>query len=257
MPFYIEREKSYLVSFLVADEFLNHGCRCWYQYPVNPSNPTPPGCYMIPGSANPDTNVTQAMDWSSNTNVVISPYLLAVENVRCLAPSNGTWTSQIVDTHLSAPTYTTLTWNKDIPTGTTLKMKLRTGNNEDMSDATDWTNVTAMTAGGAINPASRRYVQVRAEMWSDSTRNYVPSLKDFTVKWNGETRVADIGGTITQTPSNGVFEILMDGSNIIKRGITIDLTIFDYVRGFSPGPTSSNMLTSTVSAEIEPRNTGK
>ena len=75
--------------------------------------------------------------------------------------------------------------------------------------------------------------------------------------WNGETRVADIGGTITQSPSNGIFEILLDGSNIIKRGVTIDLTIFEWVRGFSPAAGTSNLLTSTVSAEVEPRNTGK
>jgi type II secretory pathway pseudopilin PulG len=254
---YIEREKSYVVSFLVASNADTFGSLRWFQNPVNPSNPTPPGCYMIPGSANPDLTATRAMDWSSNTNVVIDPFLYGVEHVHCLAASNGTWTSQIVDTHLTAPTYTTLTWNDVKPSGTTLKMKLRTGNLEDMSDATAWSNLTAMTAGGAINPASKRFVQVQTEMWSDSTFYYVPSLKDFTVKWDGLARVVDIGGTISQSASNGVFEILLDGSNIIKRGVTIDLTIFQWVRGFSPGPVGSNILTSTVSAEVEPRNTGK
>jgi hypothetical protein len=199
----------------------------------------------------------RAANWSGNTNVIESPYLFGVEHVHCLAASNGTWTSQIVDTQITAPTYTTLTWNEDKPSGTTLKMKVRTGNYEDMSDATAWSNLTGMTAGGAISPASRRFVQVQAETTSDSTRYYVPSLKDFTVKWNGESRVADIGGTIMQSKSNGVFEILLDGSNIIKRGVTIDLTIFEWVRGFSPGPVGSNILTSTVSSEVEPRNTGK
>ncbi len=256
-PLYIEREKSYLVTFLVAPEDNKSDTRMWLQGPVNPSNPTPPGCYVIPGTEYPTLADARAANWSSKTNVEVSSYLYGVEHVHCLAASNGTWTSQIVDTHLAAPTYTTLTWNEDKPAGTSLKMKVRTGNAEDMSDATPWSNVTAMTAGGAINPSSKRYVQVQALMWADSTLYYVPSLKDFTVKWNGETRVADIGGTIAQSRSNGVFEILLDGSNIIKRGVTIDLTIFKWVRGFTPGPTGSNVLTSTVSAEVEPRNTGK
>ena len=256
-PIYIEREKSYVVSFLVADDSANCGAARWFQNAVNPSNPTPPGCYMIPGTNTPDIAAMRAANWSGNTNVIESPYLFGVEHVHCLAASNGTWTSQIVDTHITAPTYTTLTWNENKPSGTTLKMRLRTGSDAEMTDAAPWTNITAMLSGGAINPASRRFVQVQAEMGSDSTRNYVASLKDFTVKWNGESRVADIGGTIMQSKSNGVFEILLDGSNIIKRGVTIDLTIFQWVRGFSPGPVGSNILTSTVSAEVEPRNTGK
>lgn len=256
VPPYIERDKSYLVSFMVADEANMSDGVLWWQYAVSPSNPIPPGCYYIEAAG---SNAIQIANWSSFSNVVTSYALYAVERMNCLAVSNGTWTSQIVDTHIDAPLYTALTWNEDKPSGTALTMKLRTGNTEEdlLNNPTDWTNITAMTVGGAINPASRRYVQVQAEMWSDSTRTNVPSLKNFMVKWDGETSVADIGGTITQSPSNGVFEILLDGSNIIKRGVTIDLTIFQYVRGFSPGPVGSNMLTSTVSAEVEPRNTGK
>ena len=256
-PIYIEREKSYFFSFLVADDGDRSGCTRWEQKQVSPSNPVPPGCYIIDRTSAPDLSVAQAANWSSYSNLAISPYLYAVDHVHCLAASNGTWTSQIVDTHINAPTYQNLTWNDSKPTGTKLFMRLRTANNEDMSDATSWSNIAPMSAGGAINPPSKRYVQVQSEMFSDSSFNNVAKLKDFTVTWNGETRVADIGGTITQSPSNGIFEILLDGSNIIKRGVTIDLTIFEWVRGFSPAAGTSNLLTSTVSAEVEPRNTGK
>ena len=258
VPPYIDRDKSYLISFLVADESGRTDGPWWWQYAISPSNPIPPGSYTIPRSQSPTVNDLIAANWSSTTNLRTNLYLCVVESMSCLAASNGTWTSQIVDTHLEAPLYKDLTWHEDKPSGTALTMKLRTGNKEDMSDATDWTNITAMTGSGAINPASRRFVQVQAKMSSDSSFLRVPSLKDFTVTWDGETRVADIGGTITQSPSSGVFEVLLDGSNIIKRGMTVDLTIFEYVRGFSPGSkSSSNMITSTVSAEVEPRNTGK
>ncbi len=257
-PIYIEREKSYFVTFLVADDPTKCGCTRWEQKQVNPSNPVPPGCYVIDRTSAPDLSVAQAANWSSYSNLDVSPYLYAVEHVHCLAASNGTWTSQIVDTHIDAPTYQSLTWNDSKPYGTALKMRLRTANNEDMSDATAWSNISPMSAGGAINPPSKRYVQVQAEMFSDSVDHFnVPKLKDFTVKWNGETRLADIGGTITQSPSNGVFEILLDGDIIIKRGVRIDLTIFEWVRGFSRAGGTSNLLTSTMSAEVEPRNTGK
>jgi len=255
-PFYIEKEKSYLITFLCAPGGYGD-TRRWEQFEVSPSNPTPPGCWVISSAYSPTDADAQAAIWSSRTNVTVTNYIYCVDNLHCLAASNGTWTSQIVDTHINAPTYQSLTWNDSKPSGTRLYMKLRTANNEDMSDATSWSNIAPMSAGGAINPPSKRYVQVQADMYSESTFNYVPKLKDFTVKWNGETRVADVGGTITLSPSNGVFEILLDGSNIIKRGVTIDLTIFEWVRGFSPAAGTSNLLTSTVSAEVEPRNTGK
>lgn len=257
VPLYIDRTNSYLVSFLVANSAGQADSLRWLQGSVSPSNPIPPGCYFILPAAGPDTNTVKEANWSSSGNVFTGAYIYGVGSMSCLAASNGTWTSQIVDTHIEAPMYRELTWNEVKPSGTALNMKVRTSTKEDMSDAPAWSNVTAMTGGGAINPPSRRYVQVQSKMWSDSTHRFVPSLKDFTLTWDGETRVADIGGTISQSPSNGVFEILLDGSNIIKRGVTIDLTIFQFVRGFTPGPTGSNMLTSTVSAEIEPRNTGK
>ena len=180
--------------------------------------------------------------------------LYALEHVHCLAASNGTWTSQITDTHLAAPSYSDIAWNAVKPSGTALRMKIRTGNNEYMTDAPAWTSVTAMTSAGPISPPSRRYVQVRCEMDSSSDGWSVPYLKDFTVKWTGESKVVDIGGTMTTGPGYGIYEILVDDKQLVK-GITIDLTIFQDVVGFRG--IGSNRMTSTISGEVEPRNTGR
>lgn len=252
--FYFDKDRTYFVTYLVADNAGKSDAKYWREYHTGGTNPPPPACYVLPAAASPTLADCQAAVWSTKTNLVVTNVLYALEHVHCLAASNGTWTSQITDTHLAAPSYSDIAWNAVKPSGTALRMKIRTGNNEYMTDAPAWTSVTAMTSAGPISPPSRRYVQVRCEMDSSSDGWSVPYLKDFTVKWTGESKVVDIGGTMTTGPGYGIYEILVDDKQLVK-GITIDLTIFQDVVGFRG--IGSNRMTSTISGEVEPRNTGR
>jgi hypothetical protein len=53
-------------------------------------------------------------------------------------------------------------------------------------------------------------------------------------------------------PDYGIFELTVDGQDI-KKGLQVDLEIYDYVRAHG----SSNRITSRLVAEVFPRNTGK
>lgn len=252
--FYFDKDRTYFVTFLVADDAGKSDAMYWKEYHTGGTNPPPPGCYVLPADAAPTLADCQDKVWSAKTNLVVHDKVYALEHVHCLAASNGTWTSQIVDTHLTAPSYSEIAWTAVKPSGTALRMRVRTANNEDMSDAPAWTSVTAMTSAGPISPPSRRYVQVRCEMDSSSDYWSVPYLKDFKIKWTGEAKVVDIGGTMTVGPEYGIYEVLVDDKQLVK-GVTIDLTIYQDVVGFSGA--GSNRLTSTITGEIEPRNTGR
>lgn len=253
--YFISKTNSYMVTFLVSDTG-NCGAEYWEEQHHFSNGVPVPGCWVIPASGHPDCTIARAANWSANTNAVVTNLLFALDHTHVLAASNGYYASPIMDTHLTAPSYSTMTWNSDVPSGASLKMRVRTGNNytnEMLADATDWTNLTAMTSGGTISPGSGRYVQFQAEMAPDSTSWYVPSLKDVTIKWTGQSLLTDVAATITKGPAYGIFELTVDGNPLVK-GVTIDLTIYEDVRGWHG---VSNRLTSSVSAEVEPRNTGK
>ena len=245
----IQKEKSYFITFLVADDPGNSDARVW----DDKHSPPLINSYILPASESP-TLADCTTSWSLRTNVLSDTRLFAIEHIHTLAPSNGVFTSQIFDTHMDTPPYTEMTWDAIKPSGTAVKMKVRTGANADLSDASSWSNIAAMTSGGSINPGDKRYVQFQACLYSGTAGYYVPTLKDVAIRWTGPNKVVDIGGTITKGPEYGVFDVYVDDKPLTK-GLTVDLTIYEDVIGF--GGKGSNRLTSTMSAEIEPRNTGK
>lgn len=251
---YIDKAESYIISYLVDEDSGKADARYWTEaHPPN-SNGIPWGCYIIPDTDDPGLAETRAAVWSSNTNIIRSANLYGLTHVHLLAPPVGRFTSQIVDTGQSAPQYSDISWNSILQSGSSIKMRVRTGNQADLSDAPDWTNITAMTSPGSINPGNKRYVQFQAEMFSGSGGWKIPKLKDVTIRWNGITRLTDIGGTLTMGPDYGIMEVTVDNKPLV-RGMTVDLTIYKDVPGF--GGRGSNRLTSTLTTEVEPRNTGK
>lgn len=252
----IRNDRSYLVSFLVTDtESERADARIWTElHPATETNPAPPGCYVLRGGTNLPSDVLTQDSWAGYSEFETHEKLYAVERLYVLAPSNGTFTSQIADTKLTAPAYQTMTWNSVKPSGTSLGLKIRTGNQPDLSDAPSFSNLTAMTAGGAINPGNKRYAQFQAVMTPGFGGWYVPSLKDVTIKWTGENRLADIGGAMTIGPDYGIYELKID-DKVLTKGVTVSLTIFKDLMSIGGG--GSNRLTSASVIEVEPRNTGK
>lgn len=252
----IQKEKSYVVSFMVTPGESGYtDARSWRElHTGDATNPAPPGCFVIPGSAAPPLTVLTDATWSGRPDLETRDRLYALERVYVLAPSNGTFTSQIADTQLSAPVYQDIAWNSVRPSGTTLGLKVRTGNQEDLSDAASFSNLTAMTSGGSINPGNKRYAQFQAVMTPGYGGWYVPSLKNVTIRWTGENRLADIGGAMTIGPDYGIWELKIDDKPLTK-GVTVNLTIYKDLLSIGGG--SSNRLTSASVIEVEPRNTGK
>ncbi|MFC1453377.1 hypothetical protein ACFLSJ_08555 [Verrucomicrobiota bacterium] len=79
-----------------------------------------------------------------------------------------------------------------------------------------------------------------------------PKLKNVTIRWPGESRAVDVGGTFTKGPDYGIFTLVVDGRELVS-GMNIDLEIFKDARGFR----GTRRIRSGLTAEIVPRNTGR
>lgn len=246
-PYQIDKAKSYLVSFLVSRPASRSDAYYWQE-----ANTGAPGAWILPSSLNPDAGMTSAANWSS-LNPVQTNLLFGVYGMYTTCPTNGTFTSQVVDTHQTSPTYSDISWNASKPFGTYVGLRVRTGNQPDLSDATDWTNVTALTSSGSISPGSGRYVQFQATLRPDSGTWNTPKLKDVTIRWAGVQQVVDVGGTFSKGPDHGIWQLTVDGNPLVK-GCNMDLTIYKDVPVING---STRRITSTVSMEIYPRNSGK
>ena len=167
-------------------------------------------------------------------------------------PTNGYYVSPVMDTQLDAPAYQNISWDAYEPWGSSLKLKVRSGNSNDLSDAQAWTNITAMTSPGSINPGNSQYCQFYAEFEPSSSGLAAPKLKDVTVRWTGEERFVDVGGTFTKGPNYGTFDLTVDGQQI-KTGVSIDLEIFKDTRGYR----GTRRITSALTSEVTPRNSGR
>ena len=247
LDFPIDREKSYLVSFLAGEG--NKGTAWQWNESIDPGFRA---CYVIPATNSPtEADISNAV-WSTRGEVQATNCVYAVQYLFTTYPTNGSYTSRIFDTHLDDPDYSEIDWNEDVPSGSDLRVKVRSGNTNDLTDAVAWSNISAMVSPGIIDPGDKRYVQFQAELEPVSSGLSTPKLKDVTIKWTGEQHLVDIGATFTKGPDGGIFILKVDGETL-KAGVKIDLEIFNDTLGFR----GTRRITSALSTEITPRNTGK
>jgi len=241
-PFQIDKAKSYIISYQISTDKGN-GSACIE------TAPGVAGSYYID---NPGAGDVNEPNWGSKP-VQYDNRIVGVYGLYTLYPTNGLFTSQVFDTKNDAPSYLTMTWNADKPSGTALAVKIRTGNQPDMTDAAGWSNITAMSSAGSITPLSKRYIQYQAILNPSSGGYSTPVLKDTTIRWTGATKVVDVGGMMTTGPNYGICSLTVDNRPLLK-GVKINLAIFKDIVGWTP---TQMRLTSSMTAEVEPRNTGK
>lgn len=245
---YLEKEKSYIVSFLVSTDVLKANV-IEYKELIEPSMIN---SYIIPFTSAPTSTDLAAANWSSRSDVIATNSLYGVYLLWSWLPTNGQFVSQIIDTKQDSPNYTYMSWNATVPSGSSLALKIRSGNSNDLSDAQSWTNIAAMSSAGSINPGDKRYFQFLANLKPTANGVLSPLLKDVTVKWTGVERYVDIGGTFSKGPDYGIFKVKVDGKDI-KTGVIVDLEIFETARGVAG---ENKKVTSSLISEVTPRNTG-
>ncbi|MFO7534627.1 MAG: prepilin-type N-terminal cleavage/methylation domain-containing protein [Kiritimatiellia bacterium] len=261
LPFYqISRTNTYAVTFYIeAFGASDNGAVAFREDP----SASQVNCYVL---SNATTADVYADNWSSKANLITSPRIPCVECLHTQTPPTARFTSGIFDTTKDDPAFREILWNQplgvtgsgytDTPGNTAIRFKVRSGDDPFLADAPPWTNVPVITASGSSleSAGSGRYIQFQADFTSDVwSTPQSPSLRNVTIRWPGDTKLADISVMLTRGTQYGEFEVLLNGTNLYK-GVRIDLTIFKDITSFGG---HQERMTSSMMAEIEPRNTGK
>ncbi len=254
----IDREKNYVISYTIYNDPLYDAPKQWYDNVVS-SNPTNSGFWATEVAVNAGHLIANDQNWNGQG----IPYyrtnaFFGIESIYVSYPGEGTYTSQIFDTHIAAPQYGYLSWNAVVPTGTTMGYKVRTGNQSDLSDASSFDSISGYTdasspsSSRSISASYSRYIQFQYALEPSSGGQETPQLKDVTIDWVGERQLVDIGGIFTKGPDYGIFEISVDGQPL-RSALIIDLEIYKDII-LEEG--TSRRITSSLKADLTPRNSG-
>lgn len=254
----IDHEKNYVISYTIYNDPLQDAPKQWYDSVVD-SSPTNSGYWATEVATSAGHLISNDKNWNGQgipyyrTNVIYG-----IESIYVSYPETGTYTSQIFDTHLSAPQYGYVSWNAVLPSGTKMGCKVRTGNQPDLSDASSFDSIAAFTdassasSSRSISASYKRYIQFQYLLQSSSGGQETPKLKDVTIDWAGERQLVDIGGIFTKGPDYGIFEISVDGQPL-RSALIIDLEIYKDVT-LEKGAT--RRVTSALKVDLTPRNSG-
>ena len=230
-----------------------------------------PGCWAIPGGS---SNMLAVADWSTDSRLVTEYVLPTLEAVTVDYADGGDYISHPYDTSSSAGKAKTISWDADVPSGASLTLYARTGDTltDDgfgISDASDWQNVASAINGSQISSGTGRYVQFRALFAAQPASQYpglggvgsagpyrsaTPRLRRVLLSWDGEEKYVDIAATLLKGPDCGRFSVKVDDKPLV-RGVTMEIEIFKDVT--TQGGVQKERLRSAMTAEVEPRNSGK
>jgi Tfp pilus assembly protein PilV len=255
-----DRSKDYLLTFhipLSGDKAMT----CW-----TTSDTLDDHSYILEGPAATAQDATWSDDGPTARDVVY-----AIDSADASFFSYGTVTSQIYDTGMSDPSYSTLNWTlsknnyQDYAAGglgANLVIRVRSDDNKEaLKASTDWSsalsvNTLSQVTGTAdiSGTGNGRYVQFQGEFFSQPTSgksDYLKScvLKNVSIKWPGADRIVDISGYFTRRPNYGIFSVDIDGHALTK-GLEIRMDITGAVA-------PSKTVTRSLTVEAEPRNTGR
>ncbi|MBI4352362.1 MAG: hypothetical protein HY593_00400 [Candidatus Omnitrophica bacterium] len=230
---------DYLVSMHTAD---GSTALTWTPNPL--PDPAPIHSYRVNGNAATSSNWPIAAGYETNSSV------FAIAQMGTWI-ANGTTTSQVVDTQMTAPVYGELSWNALLPAGGTVTLKVRSANNPDMSDALDWSGVTSFSSSPAslAGLSNLRYVQFQAALAQGAPPyTSLPELDNVKISWPGKATLVELKGYFTKRPDYGIFKVLVDGKAPAK-ALELKLSVADVYR--------EKTFSSSSKGEVKPRNTGK
>ncbi len=225
----IDRENTYLVSYELqtdADVFNNARAR---------ANSTTPFMSSLGGV---------------ETNVLAGVGMLEVRY-----PSRGLYRSGIFDTRLANPSYRELKWThlESLGEGADIDVRVRSGNQPDLSDSGGWLEAGYFQLCNAANnlaplASPGRYAQYEVLFGCGGEHTNTAKLRDVTIAWNAPTGLVDLQVDFGTGPNYGIVSATVDGKPFVK-GLEIEMEIF------KEGPYGT--VTAAGTMEIRPLNTNK
>ncbi len=252
----ISTAKRYVVSFWLKPTAADPWCANW-AHPAYKSLP-PTRIRALTTNDLPIAQNLLAASWSDGTYTTRAKVVGLMRLVTSFAPV-GEYCSQVYDTGFASPVYTNLTWSNAVvntayttvvTTNASLALWLRSGASPNLTNVA-WTVVTKNAAPALAT--SGRYVQFRARLTSDSLSSYSPILHQVRLRWDAPLALVNLSSVLYKGPDRGAFEVLVDGQPLV-RSVRVELTLFRDVQTINFKTTH---LTSSMVAEVEPRNTGR
>lgn len=247
IPMEIKPEKSYVVSLSIVrsgDNRLTTPHR-WVSKTAHPST------YLYQGGG---IDALTLANWSDIEEITESADVFLIESLFGTYAPQGVFESFIADTRMPDPEYQQVEWEAIIPNDTSMELKLRSGNQPDLSDAPAWSNVTAEALSPSFLPnlGHKRYVQFRVEMTANEDGTLTPRFERFKLLWDGPEQIVDIGGAFSRAPDSGRFKVKINDQEL-KTGVIVDLDLYRDIRGFMLQ--GHQRLNSEIFIEVTPRNT--
>lgn len=151
-------------------------------------------------------------------------------------PESGTYESRVFDTKLKAPEYATVYGlMSNIAGGKSISVKVRSANNVDMTDATDWDQVFGRGLNTSpfslIGVATKRYVQFQVILETVDPYQETPVLRSTIITWPGPDKIVDLSGIFTHGPRYGKFTIYMDGVPLNTVNAYMRFNVIREIRG--------------------------
>ncbi len=235
---------------------------CWYRFADNPLEAI---------------NMTKVPTWMSASS---GSYIPLLRSLVVNYPDEGDYISHVFNTTDIDGKQKNITWESLMPAGGggALRLYARSGNSlsangYNIEDAPAWASISPLSStppSGGIAIGTGQYVQFRAKFESQISRlppdsgtitasptgpyrNDTPRLRWVRYTWPGEKKYVDVAGELLQGPDCGIFTVKVNGQELV-RGVTMEIEIFKDIRGVGGKPLR---ITSSISAEVDPRNSGK
>ncbi len=164
----------------------------------------------------------------------------------------GTYASRIIDTTVAEPKYNYISWGEPgtPEKSTQVQIKMRSGSAPDLSGAPDWSTCSYESNGLAPSSSNQRYVQFLAELTRSDDQLHTPYLSSVTIRWPGDSRMVDFGGTFGRMSDGGRANVTVNGAELTS-GLSMDIQLFGHASGYGG---KSKRIISTVTTEFSPRN---
>ncbi|HOM59329.1 MAG TPA: hypothetical protein PK770_05640, partial [Kiritimatiellia bacterium] len=85
-------------------------------------------------------------------------------------------------------------------------------------------------------------------------RSNTPRIRWARFTWDGEEKYVEVTAELLKSPDCGMFEVKVDNKPLVH-GVTMEIEIFKDVKAMSGA--KQERLKSAMTAEVEPRNSGK
>ncbi|MFH1032654.1 MAG: hypothetical protein V1767_08860 [Chloroflexota bacterium] len=129
---------------------------------------------------------THTVDITAYSTVSSLPPYINVVFAKAMYYSSGTIASQVLDTNVTGSEWTELSWDRTLPSGTSVTFEVRASDTLFLKDAASpsWTSVGGTSPVTSGLP-SGRYKQWRAILTSDGTQTSTPTLQEVRVYYHG------------------------------------------------------------------------